>query len=267
MKVALYLIGLKERSVLKMKRLSYRDYLKINGVPIKYDISTDIGLMEFRNSSINLYKNIYDELDLSPTRIILEIGCHYGAFISYLGQKDIIPDAIDLDKNKIELLKKDNSIKANLFHGDAMDFLDDKQNYYDYIFMNFVLEHIPPDNYVELLKKIQKSLKYGGKLFVTVPNLENPFNLRLRYCEPTHVNGFTIEKLIWAFYVTGFDEIKCSDINKYENQKLNEIKQYFENISKLMEIRTYHGYYSEGILCTGTKIFDLEEIQFGPYDY
>lgn len=250
-----------------MKRLSYRDYLLRNGVPINHNISTSKGLQEFRNSSVNLYKSIYDMLDLSNADKILEIGCHYGAFISYLNEKNIIPDAIDLDGKKIELLKKDTSIKANLCDGDAIDYLDNKENVYDYVFMNYVLEHIPPDNYLSLLRKIQKSLKHGGKLLVTVPNLENPFNIRLMYCEPTHVNGFTMEKLIWAFYVSGFDDIKCTDVKKYDEQKLKAINQYFDNISELMEIRKYHVRYSEGILCIGTKLLDLNEMELGPYDY
>lgn len=250
-----------------MARLTYRDYLKKNGIPLRYDFKTDEGMENYRDSMVEYYKTIYDDLKLREEDFILEIGCHYGAFVKYLNQRKIIPDAIDNDTKKIELLKNDKNLKANFICGDAGQFLENKKEHYDYVFMNFVLEHIPRDSYLILLKNIQKSLKFRGKLVVTVPNMENPFNLRLRYCEPTHINGFTTESLIWAFYMSGFDDIICQDAKNYEEEKYKQIKAYFENISELMEIRKFHNKFSESLICYGTKIYDLKDIELGPYDY
>jgi 2-polyprenyl-3-methyl-5-hydroxy-6-metoxy-1,4-benzoquinol methylase len=250
-----------------MSRPTYREYLKRNGIPLKYDLSTEEGMREIRSSTARAYKSLYDDFDLSKDDRILEIGCHYGAFVLYLNQRGIIPDAIDSDERKIEILKSDENLKANFIGGEAGEFLQGKKELYDYVVMNFVLEHIGRNYYIEFLKTVQKSLKRGGKLVVTVPNMENPFNLRIRYSEPTHVNGFTTESLIWSLYVSGFDEIVCRDAKKYDEEKFGSIQKYFEDVAELMEIRSFHGKFSESLLAHGTKIYDLQEIKVGPYDY
>ena len=252
---------------LNYKRKTYRDYLKENGIPLKYDFKNNIDMKIYRESQNKLYEEIYDNVEILPTSKILEIGCHYGGFVSYLNKRGIKPDAIDLDEEKIKILQTDKTLNANFFWGDAFNFVKTKPEHYDYIFMNFVLEHIKSEKTVDFLKAIQNSIKIKGVLFVTVPNMENPFNLRLRYCEPTHYNGFTTESLIWTFHTSGFDKIVCKDLYKYNEKEEKEIGDYFENISNLFKIRKFHGKFSESIYCEGTKIFNLKDIEKEPYDY
>ncbi len=249
-----------------MKRKSFRDYLKLNGIPLRYDLNNREDLLEYREKEKNYYGNIYNDIEFKTTDKILEVGTHYGGFVKLCNHFNIIPDAIDLDENKINLLKKDEDIKANLYHADIVDFAKNRNEEYDYIFLNFVLEHIEKNVYIEALRNIQKALKFGGKLFVTVPNMENPFNLRLRYFEATHVNGFTTESLIWAFYMGGLDNIECLDLHSYTEEKREQIEDYFKRKAEFFEIRPFHGKFSENILCKGVKVFNLEELSFGPYD-
>lgn len=251
---------------MRARRRTYREYLKENGIPIRFDLKTAEGMRDFRNSTKDHYNSLYAELSLSKEHRVLEIGCHYGAFVKYLNEKGVVPCAVDLDPKKIELLKNDPGLKGNFISGDAAGILPDRDQQYDYVFMNFVLEHIVPDKALDLLKMIQRSLKIGGRLFATVPNMENPFNLRLRYMEPTHRNGFTTESLIWAFYTAGFDDITCRDATQYAPQKMKRIRKFFDSFSDLLEIRAFHDKFSEALLCQGTKLFHLEEMDFGPYD-
>ncbi len=249
------------------ERKSYRDYLKENGIPIKYDLKSKEDIALFRKKGAEQYGKLYDFLNLKEGDRVLEVGFHYGAFIEFLNGKGIIPDAIELDEKKYEMLRNDGALDANWFLGDANDFLIDKSRCYDYVFLNYVLEHIPPTLCVPFLGRIQESLEIGGILSVTVPNMENPYNIRLMYCEPTHVNGFTMEKLIWAFYNSGFDEIVCKDPHSYENNKLVRIREHFDNMAKLMEIRSFNDKNSETLLCYGEKKYERSEITYGPYDF
>ena len=249
------------------KRKSYRDYLRINGIPLRYDFKNENDIQKFRNNSCSFYNELYKDLSFTSEDIILEVGSHYGAFVQFLNSKGIKPDAIDLDSKKIDYLKSLHNLSANFIAGNAMNVLKSVNEKYDYVFLNFVLEHIKQDELLDLLRMLQKTLKIGGKIYVLVPNMENPFNLRLRYMEPTHCNGFTTETIIWALYMGGFDEIKCLDPNKYSKEKLERIKNYFSSIEDLFEIRKFHSKYSESIMCFGEKKLKLEEIEFGPYDY
>lgn len=250
-----------------MSRKTYRDYLKLNGIPLKYDFKKESDIQASRDATCLYYEDLYKDINFSLADNILEVGAHYGAFAQFLNTKGIIPDAIDLDNKKIEYLNSVTQIKANFIAGDANEKLKDKKKHYDAIFMNFVLEHVWQQDLLELLRTLQKSLKVGGKIYVLVPNMENPYNLRLRYMEPTHYNGFTTETLIWALYMGGFDEITCKDAKIYSADKLKKIEEYFSSMAELFEIRKFHGKYSESLMGIATKCFSLEEIEFGPYDF
>lgn len=256
-----------QKPIQTIARPSYRDYLRQNGIPLRHDLTTPEGLHTFREASLPGYQSLYDHLPLDKTQKILEIGCHYGAFVYYLNQRGIMPDAIDLDEPKILALQFDEQLKANFMAGDAALWLQERLDTYDFVFMNFVLEHIQPLKVLDFLRTVQKSLRQGGQLWITVPNMENPFNLRLRYMEPTHYAGYTTESLIWNFYMGGFDDIQCADARQYSVKAFEAIESYFKEMTSLMGIRPFHGKYSEALVCHGTKQFDLEDIEFGPYDF
>lgn len=186
--------------------------------------------------------------------------------MKYLNEKGVVPDAIDLDPKKIEVLRGEQELRANFIAGDATEILRNRMDQYDCAFMHFVLEHIRPDQVLDLLEAVQRSLRMGGRLCVTVPNMENPLNLRLRYMEPTHRTGFTTESLIWFFYRAGFDRILCKDPSRYDSQKRRRIEKLFGFLSRLLEIRPFHGKFSETLFCQGTKLYPLEALEFGPYD-
>lgn len=115
---------------------------------------------------------IYEFLDLSNCRNMLEVGCGTGAQSKILLSKypelritacDINEDQIAQAKTEFESLPqlKDN---IQFFVADANELPFEKKSF-DSIFIVWVLEHVK--NPMELLKNLKVFLKPGGKIYIT----------------------------------------------------------------------------------------------------
>lgn len=138
---------------------------------------------------------------------ILDIGCGKGFFLYYLkeyGYKNYY--GIDADQSSINHTKK--YITQYCEHRLAEDFLLGKQNAYDLIVMNEVLEHIEKEKIIPLLKTIKTALNPEGKLICYVPNMENPFTTYTRYHDFTHTIGFTQNSLRMVLKYAGLENIE-----------------------------------------------------------
>jgi 2-polyprenyl-3-methyl-5-hydroxy-6-metoxy-1,4-benzoquinol methylase len=67
-----------------------------------------------------------------------------------------------------------------------------------------VLEHVPRDETVALLRALRLALAPGGRLIVQVPNSQNPDAMLYRYGDFTHTAGFTESSLAEVFRVAEF---------------------------------------------------------------
>lgn len=70
-----------------------------------------------------------------------------------------------------------------------------------------VLEHVPKEVQVSLLKAIHQSLKPGGRLVVSVPNSSSILATRWRYNDYTHHTSFTEVSLRVVLREAGFDDV------------------------------------------------------------
>ena len=73
---------------------------------------------------------------------------------------DVSEYAVSIAKNKIT--------KANLQVVNLEEKLPFDDNFFDFIFLNDVLEHI--ENYQQALVNLKNVLKIGGTIFITTPN-------------------------------------------------------------------------------------------------
>jgi len=139
---------------------------------------------------------------------ILEIGCGNGGFLFYLessGYTDHL--GIDVSDEQIAATKKLGIKKA--IKADLKEFLNDKESIYDVIVARDVLEHFEKDEMLDILSRIHKALKPGGRLIAQCPNAESPFFGRIRYGDFTHDVAFTKSSLLQLALCTGFSKIDC----------------------------------------------------------
>lgn len=138
---------------------------------------------------------------------ILDIGSGAGHFLYYLkkrGYRDYY--GIDLLPAQVEYCKK---ITDKVEVADLFDFLPNKKVAYDLIVMNDLLEHIPKDKAIQVLKLVNESLDKGGVVIMKVPNMANPFGLLGRYMDITHETGYTEHSLRTALRAAGFPDVAC----------------------------------------------------------
>ncbi|MFA6424229.1 MAG: class I SAM-dependent methyltransferase [Candidatus Magasanikbacteria bacterium] len=109
---------------------------------------------------------------------ILDWGCGNGRLLFLLQDKNIKYFGLDQSDELLKYAKKKwaaeiKSEKASFFSTAARDkkFSD---NFFDLVFMIASFHHLPDENMrLDLLKKVYQEMKVGGKIVITVWNLES----------------------------------------------------------------------------------------------
>lgn len=140
---------------------------------------------EFLNTLVSDYKDqaVYSEIkkdiifdvigeytENEKNKNVLQLGCSNGYETNRLSDKFLMVDIIDGSSEFIDRLSKINKSKnlnfiCNLFEEYSMK---QGQSGYDYIFCNYVLEHVFDS--VAVLKNIGETLSTDGIIFAVVPN-------------------------------------------------------------------------------------------------
>lgn len=149
----------------------------------------------------------------SKDAVICEIGPGHGELLEWLVARGYnAVRAIDLSE---EVVIHCN----NLFPGSTElvkntgAFMNERSSAFDLIFMMHVLEHVPKQETIPLLKSIHSALKANGSLLVEVPNMGNPVTgLYTRYADFTHEVGFTAESLEFVLRTAGFSQVTLHEV-------------------------------------------------------
>ncbi len=140
---------------------------------------------------------------------ILEIGPGLGALLGHLhthcGYGNI--KAVDVSAEVVEACNRVLPGSTELTT-DTTAFLEDHPGEFDLILMFHVLEHVPKDEVMPLLKALRRSLSEKGKLVVEVPNIAHPvMGAYQRYHDFTHTVGFTDQSLGFVLRNSGFRDV------------------------------------------------------------
>lgn len=162
---------------------------------------------QFRMVADNYEINFGEFMPQDKDSNILDVGCGCGHFLYYLKRKGYTNFyGIDISPQQIDYCKK--NISERVETTDIFDFLKDKATIYDLISMISVLEHIPKDKILALLRLVFISLQKNGTIVVIVPNMSNPLSINSRYRDFTHECGFTEKSLYQVLWTSGFRDIK-----------------------------------------------------------
>lgn len=136
---------------------------------------------------------------------VLDIGCGWGHqifILHHLGFTNI--KGIEIVEESRRIASEEVGTMASIELADAFDYLAERSGEFAVIILNDVLEHIPRERTVELLKLIHQALRPGGVFSVRVPNMASllaPFSMHLDF---THVVGFTEFSLMQVLDQAGF---------------------------------------------------------------
>jgi SAM-dependent methyltransferase len=157
------------------------------------------------------YKKMFAKLlPQHKDAFILDIGCGMGFALSALrdlGYRNI--EGIDTDLGQVDFcIKQGLNVKKV---DDSSEFLRDKSNKYDLVILLDVLEHVPTNCQLNLLKSINSALNENGVIMCKVPNANSSLASRWRYNDWTHHCSFTEHSIDFVLFNAGFDRIQVRE--------------------------------------------------------
>lgn len=172
-------------------RLLFRTYFKGQSQPLGGD---DAERVEWFARYARVVYQPWFHVD--PARMeLLEVGCGKGLLLRALEGMGVANlSGIDLSGEDCQVATR-GCPAARIEQAEAADFLRKRPGTYDTIIMKAVLEHVPRQEVVELLKALVAALRPGGRAIIEVPNMDWLFATHERYMDFTHRTGFTRESL------------------------------------------------------------------------
>ncbi len=190
---------------------------------------------------------------------IIDLGCGYGGLVYWLqefGYSNI--EGIDVSIEQVEAAKK-LGIK-NINQADFRDFLKNKKDFYDIIFMRDILEHFTKNEILDVLEIVYKSLRNNGVIIIQVPNAKNLFSGRLRYGDFTHEVSFTEHSIKQVLSVSGFKSVSIKGtypivhgVKSLIRFILWKIIELFIRCYFLIESGTGKGIFSQNLIAAARK--------------
>jgi 2-polyprenyl-3-methyl-5-hydroxy-6-metoxy-1,4-benzoquinol methylase len=103
---------------------------------------------------------------LKPGDLVLDVGCGSGLKSKYFVQKGLRVVGIDISEKMIEISKRE--VPTEIFYALGLEDINKLDYFFDAIFMQAVLLHIPKKEAVAKLREIITKLKPGGYLYIAV---------------------------------------------------------------------------------------------------
>ena len=146
---------------------------------------------------------------IDPEETILELGCGFGqnlrAFMNS-GYKKV--SGLDVSEQAVAYCQSQG---LPVVMGDVMQYTG---NRYDCVLMSHVLEHLPKDHVIPMLRKIRNDiLTEHGKLVLMVPNAQSNTDCYWAYEDFTHYTLFTAGSVLFVLREAGFHDIQFLDVD------------------------------------------------------
>lgn len=148
---------------------------------------------------------------------ILDAGCGQGHLLAALyrvGYKNL--SGLDISPQMIESARSLLPSEVKLTQADIRGFLAVAQpESYDVVFFHDVLEHLPREDTLDVLKGLHKILCVGGFLSVRVPNMGAIIGSYTSSIDFTHITHFTEYSLIQVVEAGGFEARKITLVSQH----------------------------------------------------
>ena len=151
-----------------------------------------------------------DVLPIKQDEPILDLGCGWGGFLSFLQAKGYTNLAgVDSSAQQVEIAHCLGLDKVEV--GDVFTTLSQYRNHYACISAFNLLEHLDKEQVLPFLKEALLALRPGGCLLLELPNANSLFGSRTRYWDFTHELSFTPTSLLQILQVVGFSNVQLRE--------------------------------------------------------
>lgn len=209
---------------------------------------------EFLQYQNYFQKNYTSYLPQKKDAQIIDVGCGMGHFLKFLKSAGYSnTQGIDFDPDNIQYCKQIGL--KNVTQADMYQYFNKRQKF-DCIVLNDVLEHIPRDKTIALLKKFKASLTKDGVLLVKTVNCNNIYGISSYFADFTHEVGYTKEKITQVGLLAGFAHTKVNNLYVVPNIVLidslliffHQILYKWKQFQFLLQGRKHNTVFSKNLL-------------------
>lgn len=194
---------------------------------------------EFELHNKYFKKNYLKYMPKDKNITILDLGCGMGQFLNFCwheGYKNCT--GIDVSRENVNFVKKQHLSNMKVYCSSITDFLYDKEQCFDVIVLNDVIEHLTKEEIFDVMDDVQKALRKDGVFFIKTPNMANPYVSTVgRYIDITHEIGFTEKSIRQVLKATGFNKIHIIGTDIYILNPVISITAKI--VSKIVNISLY----------------------------
>ena len=181
----------------------------------KTDFSNEADVLDLLTSNSALLNHNLGKLfsdSVEKTSAILDLGCGYGSFLSFLQSKNYTNvTGVDLSTQEISICKK-LFTSYNFVQDDILNFVSSTDTKFDVVYLSHVIEHIKKEDLFVFLEGVKRILSDCGFFVIIAPNSAAYFNAAAnRYGDLTHEIGFTELSLRQVLLVSGFSHIDAKN--------------------------------------------------------
>jgi SAM-dependent methyltransferase len=138
---------------------------------------------------------------------ILEIGPGNGLALSELAAAGYGPEGIEADK-ELAILLMDKGLNVKWIKAeDTICHLEAHRDSYGLVYAKNVMEHVPVDSQIDLVRAVAGSLQLGGHFVCETPNALAPLANWHRYMDWTHTCLFTTFSLEFILANAGLEPV------------------------------------------------------------
>ena len=145
-------------------------------------------------------------LPAPDSQAVLDIGCGMGFALLTLKDMGFTElRGIDVDADQVRCAQKFGLHVEQV--QSTFTFLDQHAGQFDIVLMFDVLEHIPVDEQICVMRFVNRALKPGGRVILQVPNAGSMLATWQRHIDFTHCATFTPVSLSFVLKNAGFERI------------------------------------------------------------
>ena len=141
---------------------------------------------------------------------LLDVGCGPGTLLMVARQRGWDVAGVEPAAGPAQLAR---SYGLRIFHGLVEDFAGSSRDRFDAITAFEVLEHVSRP--LAMLRAMRELLEPAGRIFVSVPNLDDPYCLRQQIpsnVPPVHINFFNRRSLGAAMRSAGLEVVRFGSL-------------------------------------------------------
>lgn len=192
---------------------------------------------ELSDSYYDMYQGELERHGIKAPGNILEIAFGSAHFLKWAKVQGFRVVGIEVNQDFVAKAAKEN-LEVYCLPLQQIQNLSASIQQFDYIVLFDILEHLYPDEILDLFERLRGLLSAQGKVLCRFPNGLSPFFTQTQWADLTHVTVLTPERLRQVGMATGFELVKYD--NAYRSLKVGKRSPFIRKI--LYKLRSVFEY-------------------------